>query len=323
MTAGVRRAFARAAACAFGRGLDASRVVLRPGAAALLALGLLAGAFAGAADAVAQSVRVRDDRGVEVTLSAPPRRIVSLLPSLTESVCALGECARLVGVDRFSNWPDAVQSLPHLGGLDDAQVERIVALRPDLVLLSPSARAADRLQGLGLTLLALEPRDRADAKRALDVLGRVLDAAPRAAEAWTRIERQQREAAARVPARWRGRRAYFEVDAAPYAAGPESFIGETLAQLGLANVVPSGLGAYPKLNPEFVVRAQPDLLIAPRAALAEMRARPGWSTLRALRDGRVCGFDPAAYDPLVRPGPRMGEAALALADCLAALPAPH
>jgi iron complex transport system substrate-binding protein len=273
--------------------------------------------------ACAQPIVVRDDRGVEVALAAPPQRIVSLLPSLTESVCALGACARLVGVDRFSNWPDSVRALPQLGGLEDAQIERVVALKPDLVLAAPSARAIERFEGLGLKVLVLESRDRTDVKRTLNTLARVLGAAPQAAAVWSKIERDESVAVERVPAHWRGRRVYFEVDATPYAAGAGSFIGETLAQLGLANIVPNELGPFPKLNPEFVVRAQPDLVIAQHANLAEMRKRPGWAGLRALRSGSTCGFEPATYELLIRPGPRMGEAAQSLAACLAALPVPN
>jgi iron complex transport system substrate-binding protein len=272
--------------------------------------------------AAAQPIVVRDDRGVDVALAASPQRIVSLLPSLTESVCALGACARLVGVDRFSNWPESVRTLPRLGGLEDALIERVVVLKPDLVLAAPSARAIERFESLGLKVIVLESRDRADVKRTLNTLARVLGAAPQAAAVWSKIERDERLAVERVPAHWRGRRVYFEVDATPYAAGPGSFIGETLAQLGLANIVPNELGPFPKLNPEFVVRAQPDLVIAQRVNLAEMPKRPGWAGLRALRSATICGFEPAAYELLIRPGPRMGEAAQSLAACLAALPAP-
>ena len=98
--------------------------------------------------ALAQTT-LQDGRGATLVLAAPPQRIVSLLPSLTESVCALGACARLVGTDRFSNSPTSVIDLPKLGGIDDAQIERIVALRPDVVLLSTSARVIDRLESLG------------------------------------------------------------------------------------------------------------------------------------------------------------------------------
>jgi iron complex transport system substrate-binding protein len=264
-------------------------------------------------------ITLRDDRGTTLTLAAPPKRIVSLLPSLTESVCALGACARLVGTDRFSNAPASVIALPKLGGIDDAQIERIVALKPDVVLVSTSARVTDRLEALGLKVLVLESRDHADVKRTLAVLAQMLGTPDEAAHVWAGIERDLRAAAARVPAAVRGQRVYFEVDATPFAAGPGSFIGETLARLGVANAVPAELGPFPKLNPEHVVRLQPDIVMAVDRNLADMRKRPGWAALRALTQGSSCGFASERYELLTRPGPRMGEAAGVLADCLVAI----
>ncbi|HEY2925399.1 ABC transporter substrate-binding protein [Piscinibacter sp.] len=264
-------------------------------------------------------VSVRDDRGVTVSLAAAPQRIVSLLPSFTESICALGACARLVGIDRFSNWPASVRNLPKLGGLDDAQIERIVALRPDVVLAAPSARVIDRLEALGVKVLVLDSKSHTDVQRALHTLARLLGTPDAAAVLWARIEREIGDAAARVPPLLRGKRVYFEVDAAPYGAGAASFIGQTLVRLGLANVVPAELGPFPKLNPEFVVRAQPDIVIAPERSLADMPKRPGWASLRALQAGQTCGFASDRYEILIRPGPRMGEAAQLLADCLVGL----
>ncbi len=267
----------------------------------------------------AAPVTLRDDRGVSVTFAAPPARIVSLLPSLTETLCALQACSRLVGVDRYSNWPDSVNTLPRLGGLEDAQIERIVALKPDVVVLASSARVVDRLEAMGVKVLTLEPKSHADTRRVLHTVAALLGQ-PEAGDAlWQGIEARIRLARDRVPKGWRGQRVYFEVGTGPYAAGESSFIGETLAKLGLANVAPASLGPFPKLNPEFVIRADPDLMMAPSADLAEMPKRPGWGALHALRQGRQCGFDSVRYDMLVRPGPRMGEAAEAISDCLVAL----
>ena len=123
---------------------------------------------------LAQAETVRDDRQQEVTLSKPPQRIVSLLPSLTETVCALGQCHRLVGLDRYSNWPPAVRQLPRLGGGLDPNIESVVAQRPDLVLMATSARGAERLQALGITVLVLEPRTHADLQRVITTLAQAL-----------------------------------------------------------------------------------------------------------------------------------------------------
>lgn len=264
---------------------------------------------------------VRDDRGIALVFAAPPQRIVSLLPSLTESVCALGACARLIGTDRYSNWPASVVALPKLGGLDDAQVERIVALRPDVVLASTAARVTDRLEALGLKVLVLESRNHADVKRSLSTLAELLGTPAEAERVWRQIERETLAAVERVPPPLRGQRVYFEVDETPYAAGASSFVGETLARFGLVNVVPANLGPFPKLNPEYVVRLQPDIVMAVKPSLEAMARRPGWSALRALRADRSCGFASARYELLIRPGPRMGEAAGVIADCLVAMAA--
>lgn len=252
-------------------------------------------------------------------LAAPPQRIVSLVPGLTESVCALGACDRLVGTDRYSNWPASVQALPKLGGLDDVPIERIAALKPDLVLAAPSARAVPRLQALGLRVVVLHTRSHEDVQHNLQTLGQLLGDEAAARTAWAAIQTQMDQAAARVPTALRGRSVYFEVETSPYAAGPGSFIGQTLQRLGLVNIVPAALGPFPKLSPEFVVQAQPDIVMAETRNLQTMRGRPGWAALRALQRQQVCAFAPADYELLVRPGPRMGQAALQLADCLAGL----
>lgn len=275
-------------------------------------------AAAGAAPAAA-AVGIVDDRGSNITLAAPPQRIVSLLPSLTETVCALQACNRLVGIDRFSNHPAQVQSLPKLGGLEDTQIERIVALKADVVLVAAASRAIDRLEALGQRVVVLEPRSLRDTQRVVLALAQLLGDAPAGVALWQQIESRLDAAAARVPPGFRGRTVYFEVASTPYAAGEASFIGETLTRLGLANVVPAPLGPFPLLNPEYVLRSQPQLVMASTAALADMAQRPGWRGLRALQQGMQCGFEATAMDTLVRAGPRLAEGAEAVADCLQAL----
>jgi len=278
--------------------------------AVLLVLVLLMATLAQAAP-----ISVVDDRGRTVTLAHPPERIVSLLPSLTETVCALGACERLVGVDRYSNWPAQVVRLPVVGGGLDPNIEAIVALRPDVVLMATSSRAQARLESLGVKVVALEPKTHADVQRVLATVGQALGVAD-AQRVWRVIDAGVQAAAQSLPASVRGTRVYFEVNSGPYAAGPSSFIGETLARLGARNIVPAALGPFPKLNPEFVVRADPDLIMVGARSAEGLTARPGWSQMRALRDGRLCRFDAAQSDVLIRPGPRMAEAARLMATCL-------
>jgi len=266
----------------------------------------------------AHAVRVTDDRGVPVDIAQPPQRIVSMLPSLTETVCELGRCDALVGVDSFSNWPAQVLALPHLGGLEDAGIERIVALAPDIVFMSAGARAVGRLEALGLKVFAMEPKTIADVHRVFTTVGRLLAREREAVAARARLERGIELAARSLPAQQRGKTVYFEVDSGPYAASEASHIGELLARLGAVNVVPARLGSVPKLNPEFVVRADPEIIILSNRDAPGLPARPGWSRIRAVRDGHVCALTPQEGDVVVRPGPRLAEAAQVLARCIGA-----
>ena len=265
--------------------------------------------------ASAHAYEVTDDAGVRTSFAQAPQRVVSLLPSLAETVCALGQCARLVGVDRYSDYPVSLKTLPQVGGGLDPNIEAIVALRPDLVLMAASSRAGDRLRSLGLKVVSLEPKTHADVQRVMLKLGEVLGV-PDAAKVWRAIDAAVSAAAQSVPASARATRVYFEVNQGPYAAGESSFIGETLTRLGVKNIVPAKLGPFPKLNPEFVVRANPDLIMVGDRNVNGMTQRPGWPSIRAVRENRVCTFSSAQADALVRPGPRMAEGARLMAQCL-------
>ena len=288
--------------------------------AILVALGLLMAGLA-QAQTSAPAIQVTDDRGRTVTLPRPPQRIVSLLPSLTEAVCALDQCHRMVGVDRYSNWPEAITRLPQVGGGLDPNIEAIVALRPDVVLMATSSRASARLESLGVAVVALEPKTHADVQRVLGKIGQVL-AVPDAQRVWRRIDAAVEVAAQSVPPAARGARVYFEVNRGPYGAGTLSFIGETLTRLGARNILPAALGPFPKLNPEYVVRADPDLIMVGARSVEGLAERPGWSSLRALREQRLCVFSPEESDVLVRPGPRLAEGARLMAGCLASKAVP-
>jgi len=285
------------------------------GAHALLAiaLGLVLG---GAPPPTRAAVVLRDDWQHEVTFTRPPLRIVSLLPSLTETVCALGACDRLVATDRYSDWPPEVRSLPKTGGLDDVEIETIVRLNPDLVLLSRSQRIADRLSELHVESFSLETQGYTAIARNVTMIGAILDLPERAAALNQRIDHSIREVSAQAHRRGTEPTVYFEVDPAPYAAAPESFIGELLSLLGTRNIVSSDLGPFPKLNPEYVVRHNPDVIFVSPAQAPHLAERPGWAEIRAVKEQRLCYFAPAVEAMLMRPGPRVADGMRAMADCL-------
>jgi iron complex transport system substrate-binding protein len=261
---------------------------------------------------------LRDDLQRAVTLEHPAQRIVSLLPSLTETICALGACDRLVATDRYSDWPERVKALPKTGGLDDAQIEEIVRLHPDLVLLSRTQRIRDRLHELGVESFALDTETYAAIAHIVTTIGAILGLPVQAGALNGQIDGAVREISAQALARRHGAgpTVYVEVDSAPYAAGPESFIGEMLSRLGARNIVTADLGPFPKLNPEYVVRDNPDVIFELHSDIAHLTERPGWDRIRAVREQRLCSFAPAVLDTIVRPGPRVADGMRAMEECL-------
>jgi len=248
--------------------------------------------------------RARDDLGRTVTVAKEPHRIVTLLPSHTETVCALGLEDRLVGIDDFSDFPPSVTKLPRLGGMVDARLEGILALSPDLVVLSEASPAAPAMDRAGLSVWAGSPRTLDDTYRVIQTVGKLVGRPHEARGLADRIRREVDEETARtrdVPRL----RVYYELDATPYAVGPDSFIGELLSRAGGDNVVPKSLGSFPKVSPEIIATADPEVVIG--VDYGELLRRPGWDRTSAVEHHRVFVLTPEERAVVVRPGPRIAE----------------
>ncbi len=255
----------------------------------------------------------------------PATRIVSLQPSFTEAICALGGCDALVGVDRFSLWPQQVSALPKVGSLRDPDIERIVALRPDVVLSRPGHRVDDRLEGLGIRVLTLDAQTYEDMAQVLETLAVLLGRPGSGIRLWRRTSEQLAMLQRQIPPKWQGKKVYFELHGgtSATAAGEASFIGQTLQGLGLVNIAGRDLPMYPRLNPEYVVRANPDLIITMAETAIPPSNRQGWNRIAALRNNGHCRIPNDEYDILVRPGPRIDEAARLIVQCLQRLALPN
>ena len=265
--------------------------------------------------APAYALTVMGDDGVALTLSKPATRVVTLLPSLAEVVCDLGACDRLVGIDRYTNWPPETAKATVVGGGLDPQLEAILRLRPDLIVMAPSARVIARLRDLGLPVLALEPKRMADLARTYRALGEALGMTDADAR-FTQLQSDLGVLKRSVDASWLGARVYFEVSDELYAAGPDSFVGELLTSLGFGNAIAGGLGPFPKISPEWVVRANPDVLVVSEQTVGRLTQRPGWSGMQAITKKQVCAMPQVQADALVRPGPRLVSGAQWLVRCI-------
>jgi iron complex transport system substrate-binding protein len=292
-------------------------------AAALLLTAMAVSASAGEGFPLA----VRDDRGATIRLAAPPRRVVSLAPSLTEIVFLLGRQELLAGVTRYCNFPPPAASLPKVGGVTDPDVERVVALAPDLVLCTMDGNPREKvhaLEEMGIPCFAVAPQDLAAVFATIERVGILLGAADRGrAEAAALRRRADR---ARAAGEGDGRdvpRVLFAVSTSPIiAAGAGTFMDELVRLAGGWNVAAGYSGRYPRLSVEDLVSARPDVVFVAGMAGAERFPEEvkRWKEIPAFRDGSVHTLE---GDVVTRPGPRLVGALEQVSAALAAWRAGH
>lgn len=266
------------------------------------------------------AIVVVDDAGDTVRLAAPARRIVSLAPSATETLLALGAREQIVGRTDYDEDP-RVADVPSVGGGLDPSLEALVALRPDLVVGWDAAGGSpvrDRMREMGVAFLAVRTTDTADVMRAIGFLGSAAGRA-RAADSVAAAVRAELEAVrASVQGRARPSVLYVLSDDPPMTAGPWTFTVQLIETAGGRTAFPDVTGQPQYVSLEEVVRRQPEVVLVPagpggEARLRELRARPGWRELRAWETGRVVAL-PA--DRVNRMGPGIAGTARIFRDVL-------
>ncbi len=273
---------------------------------------LAAFALASSAAATKYPLTITDDLGRTITLKSEPKRIITMLPSHTETLIALGAADKLVAVDKFSNYPAAVvDKLPKVGSAFSPDLEKIVALKPDLILAdeSKSSKLTAKLEAAGLTVYGGTGQTYNEVFEKIAALGKMVN---REANA-TRLTTQMRgdlnalqQSVLKLPKV----SVYYEVDPAPYSVGPNSFIGTLVTKAGGKTIIPASLGDFPKIDPELIVKSNPQVMVG--LTLDDAKKRPGWPGLNAVKAGRVYQPTPEERDALSRPGPRLAVALRAL-----------
>jgi iron complex transport system substrate-binding protein len=252
---------------------------------------------------------------------------VSLTPSATEIVAAVGGVDLLVGVDQFSAFPPQVQHLPKVGDFLSPNLEAMVALAPDIVLLDDvQTHAIDGLKAAKIRYLALPMQKLSDVTAALravgDALGRSAAADAAIARLDARLADETARAQAAAKAAGRRPRVLFVVDRRPgglagmVAAGPGTYIDELLGRAAVTNVLADAPLRYVQISAEEVIQRAPDVILDAVHDASPERARGDWaplSSVPAVKDGRVHMLGSPIY---VTPGPRLDEALAGLVDVL-------
>lgn len=254
-------------------------------------------------------VTLVDGDGREITIKAEPQRILSLGPSITELLFALGRGDRLVGRTDWCDFPEAALEVPSVGSLFPPDYERILATQPDLVLmLGGSLDVRDRLeQEYGLTTFVVDPANFTEFYDEVVALGKAVNAQAAAEALAAEIQAEAEAIQAKTIAISYRPKVFYQVSADPlWTAGPGSFIDDMIFIAGGRNVAENADSAWAPYAVEQLIEANPSIIITGSPELAEeVLNRKEWESIRAVREGRVYGLPDE--DIVVRPGPRLIE----------------
>ena len=274
---------------------------------------------AGRAPAAGAAVAATDATGHEVRLAQPARRVVSLVPAVTDILVAIGAGEQLVGRTNYDT-SATLAALPSVGGGLDPSLEALLALRPDLVIAweDRAGRTNPRLAEAGVGVFNIVSQDTADVFENAQRLGRLTGHDSAATALVARLRRELAAVHASVQGRPAPRVLYLAQWEPPMTAGPGTFVMQLVSVAGGQSVFADVQQDWPSISMEEIVRRQPDvILVAVNRVDADpmrrLRDNPGWRDLRAVREGHVLVMP---GDLLDRSGPRVGEAAHRLRDLL-------
>lgn len=260
-----------------------------------------------AATAHAQ-ITVADDLHRKVSLSAPAQRIVSLAPSITETLFAIGAGRQIAGVTDYCNFPAEAKTKQRVGGVINPNIEAIVGLKPDLIVLSMEGNVREdfnKLTSFGIPVFVTNPRTLDDIYRSIAQLGTLTGQAAKAMRLVQSL-RVRADSVVRAAVSLRGRKTLVFVSLQPIiVVGRNTFLAELIDLAGGINTAAQTSSTYPAYSREAVLKDNPDVLIFMSDVLSEpanlIHVYPEWSTLNAFRKKKVFRID---ADIVSRPGPR-------------------
>ncbi|MBI2874205.1 MAG: cobalamin-binding protein [Firmicutes bacterium] len=290
-----------------------SAVRLLAGVTALAIL-LLAG-LTGCSLLGPKEVAIEDLAGRQVKVAAKPQRIVSLVPSNTEILFALGLGNRVVGVSNFDNYPPEVAQIEKVGDAFKADYEKLVSLKPDLVL-SARGSIVDELTKLGITVVVVDAPDLSAVAGSIRFLGKVTGAAREAEKVAAEFEGKIQAVASVTEKIGDADRplVYFEVSQNPlWTIGPGSFMFDLVKMAGGKNLFPDARQPYLEVGDEEVVSRNPGFVLLTFPYMKDVLARPAWAAVSAVKTGKVYEVD---GDIFSRPTPRLAQALEELVEML-------
>jgi iron complex transport system substrate-binding protein len=258
------------------------------------------------------SRELKDELGRHVTLPDNPQRVVCLAPSLTETVYALGLGAVVVAVTDFTDYPPEARTKPSVGGLTDASLERIISLRPDLVLAMKELNrqeTVEELEHVGIPVFVVDPQGLQGILASIQHVGDALNRSSDARRLLKRLEERRVAVNARVKILPRLKVLVVIWYDPVITAGSRSFINDVISAAGAESITADMAQAWPEISLEEVLRRSPDFVLLVRGVhggitLEDLKTRAGWDQLKAVRDNHVIYMG----ERLFRPSPVVFDA---------------
>ena len=254
------------------------------------------------------SITIVDDHHTTLTLTGPARRIISLAPNVTEILFSLGLGSRVVGVSSYSTYPPAASHLPIVIDNGVPNIEKIIALKPDLLIAADivGKPAITKLRSLHFAVLETNPHDIPGILHDIQVVGVAAGVGDTANRNVAALQRRIEAVAAKVRTVTTRPSVYYELDSTYYTVGHGSYMDTLITMAGGVNVAGSIDNSYPQLSAEKLLVDNPQYVILGDAAYgvsaASVGKRPGWSAMAAVKAHHVVAFND---DLASRPGPRI------------------
>ena len=272
------------------------------------------------APAPAFPVTVTDDDGQAVTIEREPQRLITLAPSNTEIVYALGIGDRLVAVSDYSDYPPEAATRPKVGYIR-VDIERVIGYNPDLVLATGAQRqqVTPQLRQRGLKVITLDPKNLENVFDNILLVGRATGQTAAAEKLVADLKARVKQIESGVRQAGTRPRVFFELDKSLFTVGPGSFIHDLIVRAGGENIAGDADRPYPQLSLEVLLQRDPEVIIITDIGQyggetpESVRARPGWQSVSAVRNNRVVPINP---DLVNRPGPRIVDGFEAIARAL-------
>ncbi|MBC3795977.1 ABC transporter substrate-binding protein [Acetobacterium tundrae] len=262
---------------------------------------------------------ITDDSGTAITIDKEPQKIVSLSPSDTEIIFAIGEGSKLVGRTDYCDYPEEASAVTSIGSFSSPNLEKIIELAPDIVMSSDfvSDEMSQQLKAIGAQVIVVNPTSIDGVMNNIVMAGEISNANDKAKEVVEGMEKQRQELIAKAATIKEPKSVFIDIGKF-YTAGPGSMLDSMLTDLNAKNIAADATSQWAQLSTEAIIADNPDVYISLYTKPDVIKATPGFDKINAIANNNIVYFEylTPESDMVQRPGPRIIEGMALLAQSI-------